>query len=57
MRKYGGTNKKLMPLESSPTTKSEPDFKKKVQLGCWNPKDSIVAYAFRNCIFLAQSKI
>ena len=52
-RKYG-TNFKLLPSTESKNT--TPDFKKKVQIGCWSPKDNIVAYAFRNCIFLAYDK-
>lgn len=50
-RKYA-PNKKLSPFEGS----SQPDFKKKVFNGCWNPKDNTIALAFRNCIFLSYDK-
>ena len=51
VRKYQA-NKKLLPLEGA----AAPDFKKKVQLGCWHPTENIVALAFRNCIFMSSEK-
>jgi hypothetical protein len=52
IRKYA-INKKLSPLESGAR---QPDFKKKIVSGCWNPKENTVALAFRNCIFLSYDK-
>lgn len=50
-RKYN-QHKKLAPLEGQTTN----DFKKKVLAGCWHPSESVVALAFRNCIFLFNEK-
>jgi hypothetical protein len=50
-RKYAA-NKRLAPLEGS----GAPDFKRKVQLGCWHPDENLIAYAFRNCIVLCYEK-
>ena len=46
VRKYG-KSKKLEAL----TTES-PDFKRKVLISRWHPKENTIALAYRNCMFL-----
>lgn len=50
VKKYA-SNKKLPPSDDVI------DYKKKVQAGCWSPKENTAALAFRNCIFLFSDKV